>query len=295
MERLDWDQAQAYWKDGQARAGHVDETDDPDALGNVCHAGAPRWFNEYYARHQRTVFEALLAACPRPAGARALDVGCGAGRWCRLLASAGYDVQGIDLQEALIERNRRRYPAMKFHCGPIQDFAPDAPFDLVTTVTVIQHLPFEEQAKALAVIARMIKPGGHLLSLENIADQGAHVFGNSISQWTRAFEQVGLSLVMLRRYDYSPAIRLSSTLVNATANLGRKLGLMRRSDGPSVPRAPGADGGPPEGALRRAARRVGWASRRAALSVDERLETLLIRGNVRLPTLHCGFLLQKAA
>jgi SAM-dependent methyltransferase len=237
----------------------------------------------------------LLAELPPAAGARALDVGCGAGRWCRLLASHGYDVQGIDLQDALIERNRRRYPTMKFHSGPIQDFTPDGPFDLVTHVTVIQHLPFDEQPKALAKIASIVKPGGHVLSLENVADQGAHVFANSIDGWTRAFADVGFDRVALRRYDYSPATRLSTTLVNVTARAARAVGLMKPADGAGAPRAPTADGLDEGGFLRRAVRSAGWASRRLAVSVDEPIERFLVGKNLNLPTVHCGFLFRKSA
>jgi SAM-dependent methyltransferase len=293
MQRLDWSQARRYWEDDRARAGRIDESKDPDALGNVCHSGAPIWFNEYYARYQRLVFEKLLAECPNRRDARALDVGCGAGRWCRLLAAAGYQVEGIDLQAPLIEKNRRRYPDMSFHCTSIQDFVTTASFDLVTTVTVIQHIPFDEQPKALTKIATLIKPGGRLLMLENVADQGAHVFANSVAGWTRALEQVGFSLNSLQRYDYSPAIRLSSQLVNLVASAARNLGLMRRNEGPEVPRAPTAEGMSDGGVMRRVVRDAGWATRRLALGIDERIEPLLIRKNTNLPTIHCGFLFQK--
>jgi SAM-dependent methyltransferase len=267
---------------------------DPDALGNVCHAGAPIWFNQYYARHQRTVFQLLLDQMPVMPGARALDVGCGAGRWCRLLAERGFRVQGIDLQPALIERNRARYPNIAFDCVPIQDFAPQELFDLVTTVTVIQHVPFEEQGRALAKIASVLKPGGHVLSLENVEDQGAHVFANSIERWTKAFADVGLSLVSIRRYDYSPGIRLTSAAVSAAARLARRLGVIAKQDGPEVPQAPSADGMDEGTGFRKALRGCGWAIRRAAVAFDDRVEPHLIERNANLPTVHCGFLFRKS-
>src|ERR1022692_4233185 len=106
MERLNWNEVRTYWQDQRTRVGTIDDTEDHDALGNVCHAGAPIWFNQYYARYQKRVFETLVDQCPRAPDASALDVGCGSGRWCRLLAERGYVVRGIDLQEPLIERNR---------------------------------------------------------------------------------------------------------------------------------------------------------------------------------------------
>jgi SAM-dependent methyltransferase len=292
MDRLDWNQARQYWRDDRRRAGETDQVSDPDALGNVCHVGAPFWFNEYYARHQRRVFNDLLLQVPSSPGSRALDVGCGAGRWCRLLAEHGYSVTGIDLQERLIERDRMRYPQMTFECTAIQDFVAE-PFDLVTSVTVIQHIPFDEQRSAVSKIGSIVRSGGYLLILENVSDQGPHVFANSINQWTRLFEDVGFSRLELKRYDYSPAIRLSSALVGIAGNLARRLGLMAVPEGAPVPRAPTADGGTEGGALRRAVRRAGWALRRPAVMIDDRLEPALISLDIKIPTVHCGFLFQK--
>jgi 2-polyprenyl-3-methyl-5-hydroxy-6-metoxy-1,4-benzoquinol methylase len=292
--RFNWDQVRDYWRGQRGRAGRLDDIVDPDALGNVCHAGAPIWFNQYYARHQRTVFEMLLDQLPITDGARALDVGCGAGRWCRLLAERGFRVHGIDLQQALIDRNRSRYPNIAFDCVPIQEFSPPSPLDLITTVTVIQHVPFDEQKRALAKMASILKPGGHVLSLENVADQGAHVFANSIQGWVAAFGDVGLSLVNVRRYDYSPAIRLTSAAVNAAAGLARRLGVIARQEGPVVPEAPTEEGMNKGSAVRRALRAGGWAIRRAAVRVDDRIEPHLIHRNAGFSTVHCGFLFRKS-
>jgi SAM-dependent methyltransferase len=286
MERFDWERTKQYWRSQRGRAGDLDRAEDPDALGNVCHAGAPLWLNQYYARHQRRVFEELLAICPRPvAGARALDVGCGAGRWCRLLAARGYAVHGVDLQPALIDENRTRYPDMRFDCVPVQELVAEQPYDLITTVTVIQHLPADEQARAIGKIGALLQPGGHVIALENVADQGEHVFANSIDGWTRLFAGAGLSLVELRRYDYSPALRASNRLMRAALPRGR-------TQAPAAPQAV-PNGGAGRSALGAALRRVAWGARHAAVAIDDRLEPILIRLNAPLPTVHCGFLFRK--
>lgn len=298
MERFDWNQVEDYWRTQADRAGMIDDGADPDALGNVCHAGAPIWLNEYYARFQTQVFDNLLAQCgPPPTGARALDVGCGAGRWCRSLASHGYQVEGIDLQPSLIERNRLRYPEMRFHNLPIQDFQPDAPFDLVSTVTVIQHIPFAEQEQAIARIASMLRPGGHVLALENVNDQGIHVFARGIEDWKQVFARHGLETKVVQRYDYSPMLRLSGRVVATAAEAARRIGVIRRPDGPLVPEgAKPANGDAAQGAgsgLRHRLRGTGWLARRIAVRVDEMVEPFLIRRNVPVSSVHCGFLFRK--
>jgi hypothetical protein len=70
---------------------------------------------------------------------------------------------------------------------------------------------------------------------------------------------------------------------------------MSAPEGAAVPRAPTAQGSSEGGRVRQAVRSAGWASRRAALFIDDRLEPLLIRMNAKLPTVHCGFLFRKSA
>jgi len=46
---------------------------------------------------------------------RVLDIGCGTGDYCGRLASQGYEVVGVDPDSWMIERARRRYPAVDFY------------------------------------------------------------------------------------------------------------------------------------------------------------------------------------
>ena len=55
----------------------------------------------------------LRGAFPSTA-ARVLDIGCGTGDYCGRLASQGYETLGIDLDQWMVERARKRYPASKF-------------------------------------------------------------------------------------------------------------------------------------------------------------------------------------
>ena len=48
----------------------------------------------------------MLDALGNLSGRRVLDIGCGEGRFCRLLAGLGAEVTGIDLTTAFVERAR---------------------------------------------------------------------------------------------------------------------------------------------------------------------------------------------
>jgi 2-polyprenyl-3-methyl-5-hydroxy-6-metoxy-1,4-benzoquinol methylase len=263
-----------HWRAHAARWGDVDYDVDPDGIGNVCLAGAPLWLNHYYARFQRMVYDRLLALVPRPRpGARALDIGCGAGRWCARLVRAGYATTGIDLQEPLIVANAARHPDARFECVAIQDYAPRDRFDLLSSVTVLQHQPYDQQEIALRRLRALSKDGGHLIAMENVRDQGRHVFSRTIAGWCEQFESAGFRVLHTYRYDYSPA--------------ARALGSARRVLGPTLRARPahGVEGTGAGGAMYG----VDRALRRVAVSLDTVVEPVLIRARLALPTVHCGF------
>ena len=99
--------------------------------------------------------------------ATALDVGCGEGRFCRMLAAAGISAIGIDPTAALIDEARRRDPEGDYRIGRAEalDF-PDAAVDLVVSYLSLIDIP--DIGSAIAEMARVLKPGGSLL-IANLA------------------------------------------------------------------------------------------------------------------------------
>ena len=105
------------------------------------------------------------------AGRRLLDVGCGTGTLAILAARLGGPdarVSGIDPAPRQIARARARARRagldIDFREGVIEDlpFA-DASVDAVTSTLMMHHLPDELQAKGLAEIERVLKPGGRVV------------------------------------------------------------------------------------------------------------------------------------
>jgi ubiquinone/menaquinone biosynthesis C-methylase UbiE len=94
--------------------------------------------------------------------ATALDVGCGEGRFCRMLAGRGIRTAGIDPTEALIDEARRRDPDGDYRIGRAEqlDF-PDESFDLVVSYLTLIDIP--DLGPAIAEMARVLRPGGSLL------------------------------------------------------------------------------------------------------------------------------------
>jgi len=208
-----------YWdRLANERAG-----DDP--LKVVGYPGAPGWFNRFFARSQRRAVAGLIGR-ENLAGSRCLDVGCGAGRWCRWLASQGAaSVVGVDPTAAILEVAKSVSPGMDFlpMSATQLGFAAES-FDVVTCVTVIQHLRPEEQDLAAAELCRVLRPGGLLFVLDLIdtGDPGRIVFPRPASAWVDLYRRSGLRLERWSGQEYVPLFRALTTLLAAIKPAPRK-------------------------------------------------------------------------
>lgn len=193
-----------------------------DPLGAVCYPAAPPWFNRFYAYFQLRSVSRMLAD-EVLAGKRALDVGCGSGRWSRFLRDRGADVIGIDPTPAMLEAARRLSPGVDFRRMSATDIdLPPASIDFVLSVTVIQHLHPEEQAKAAASMCRALKPGGRLFLLDLIDhnDPGRLVFPRRPEAWIDLYREHGVELVRWEGQEFVPLIRMLTALLPSQRNKG---------------------------------------------------------------------------
>lgn len=106
--------------------------------------------------------------------ATALDVGCGEGRFCRMLQAAGISTVGIDPTEELLRQARRRDPKGDYRTGRAEALGfPDRSFDLV--VSYLTLIDIGDIDRAVAEMARVLRPRGTLLiaNLTSFATAGA--------------------------------------------------------------------------------------------------------------------------
>lgn len=155
----------AYWEDRAQRfAG------EGAGLAAVCAYGMPEFYNRAIQLEQRLALRPWLAVKP---GTRVLDVGCGVGRWSRLLAARGARVTGVDLSPTMIAQARLRAAAegvsdrCRFGVQDLSKLDVGAQFDVVLGVTVLQHILDPELLRA--AVERMtghLAPGGRMILLE---------------------------------------------------------------------------------------------------------------------------------
>jgi SAM-dependent methyltransferase len=106
---------------------------------------------------------AFLRAEVRP-GDRALDLGCGDGRFTAELSHAGAGtVTGVEVAESALQRASNREPGLDLRLAPVDGPLPlaDASLDLVWASEVIEHIA--DTARWLAEVRRVLAPGGRLL------------------------------------------------------------------------------------------------------------------------------------
>ncbi|RBY89138.1 SAM-dependent methyltransferase [Blastococcus sp. TBT05-19] len=115
---------------------------------------------------------ALLAAFAElVADAPVLDAGCGPGRVAGHLASLGLHVTGIDLSPGMVAVARRDHPAIRFDVGSLTALGfPDASFGGVLAWYSLIHLPPDQLRLALEELARVLRPGGCLLTAFQVGD-----------------------------------------------------------------------------------------------------------------------------
>ncbi len=98
-----------------------------------------------------------------PIGGKVLEAGAGSGRWLKALAELGYDVTGIELNRADVDRFRALWPEIPFDHGDVERLPyDDARFDAILSLGVIEHLAHGPEA-AMAEMRRVLKPRGVLL------------------------------------------------------------------------------------------------------------------------------------
>lgn len=166
------------------------------------------------------------------AGARVLDVGCGAGLLSEAMAREGAVVVGLDLAPELVEVAKLHLYesglSVDYRLQSVEALAAEAPgsFDAITCMEMLEHVP--DPASVIRACATLLRPGGTLLLstinrtplafataivgaeyLAGLLPKGTHDYGSFIrpselSAWLRA---AGLRTDDVSGLQYDPLRR----------------------------------------------------------------------------------------
>jgi SAM-dependent methyltransferase len=113
---------------------------------------------------------------------RALDVGCATGTFLAGLQRAGWQVQGVEINQGVAEYARRQAGLDVFAGDLLEAGYPAGSFDLVSFWDVLEHLP--NPREILREAYRITRSSGMLLlSLPNPSSLEAWQFGRAWAGW----------------------------------------------------------------------------------------------------------------
>ena len=132
-------------------------------------------FDEFAADYDR------FASLSRPAhlpwlidslpehGRRAVDLGCGSGRFTVVLAERFERVIGIDISQPLMEiaRHKRYRPNIEYRVEDLRFIQDAEGFDLVFSSTTLHHVP--DLPASLMHVRGLVKPHGRIVLIDNVA------------------------------------------------------------------------------------------------------------------------------
>jgi SAM-dependent methyltransferase len=178
------------------------------------------------ARERKAIADWLDGVSP---GARALDVGCGAGAWTEVLAERFASVIAVDQSPAMCSAASRRLAGrsgVTVSRGDVRQGLPDGPFDLAFLGGLCMYLSDPDALTLLKALRLRLEPGGVAVLREStVRARTRRVEGRyqaiyrSVAHYRELFSAAGFSDVSVRRNDGYTAMSVAADLVVARRRL----------------------------------------------------------------------------
>jgi SAM-dependent methyltransferase len=130
------------------------------------------------------------------AAEQSLEIGCGYGRLSPIIAEYSRHHIGIDINLDALATARLSYPGLQFEEASATSLPfPDDSFGLVTTWTVLQHIPPDRFNEVVAEVKRVLLANGTLLICEETRKLDAddqHTWHRPLETYAESFEPLTL-------------------------------------------------------------------------------------------------------
>jgi len=138
-----------------------------------------------------------VARIELPKDAAILDLGCGRG-WSTNILGMFVRAAGVDLSDTT--KAKERFPHCEFITADALTWkGPQAAFDLVVSIEVIEHIDLNSQAEFIRMIRELLKPGGYVIlttpnkpTMNAIAGGGRTWSDQPVENWIDAGQLTGL-------------------------------------------------------------------------------------------------------
>lgn len=195
MKKLSDKESIKYWQDIH-RNTKLD-------LKAVCFPNKSVWFNLLFDKIEKYAIKKSLKYLDIPfSNKNLLDIGSGRGRWLEFYSIFDANVTGLDLSlDAVNFCHQKGYDTI---AGNIEKLSfQNNTFDIINSVTTLQHLSYKKQKRAVNEIQRVLKNQGYVILLENTwNDPSPHVWGRSVNEWRSLFNKCTLIFCENHYYIY---------------------------------------------------------------------------------------------
>ena len=195
-----------------AESARIDSPVGPTSSGGVDHFRTID--QEKYERSVRstreTSYDSLLAHVERftGKGRRWLDVGCSFGWLLERLESRGFEAFGVEPSAGAASSARERGLKVSHGTYP-EEVGEGAPYDVVSFMDVLEHLPDPEQA--LTDVRQALRPDG--LVVVQVPDQSCMLYwlARALARWSRGRLDFALQRMWLVGLDFPHLVYFTRT------------------------------------------------------------------------------------